>query len=112
MLFVGGPSAAVRSAAVGAILLALIEGIGICITRMTADQFKPGLTLTVILLLHIHVPYNILLSLDGFPGFDSIVYCPLVMPQPPDPAQLPPKPFNPTPQATQGSEFDYQPQYQ
>ena len=51
MLFVGGPSAAVRSAAVGAILLALIEGIGICITRMTADQFKPGLTLTVILLI-------------------------------------------------------------
>jgi len=36
-----------------------------------------------------------------------------VMPQPPDPAQLPPKPFNPTPQSTQaGSEFDYQPQYQ
>ena len=33
---------AVRSAAVGAILLALIEGIGICITRMTAEQFKPG----------------------------------------------------------------------
>ena len=42
LLLVGGPSAAVRSAAVGAILLALIEGIGICITRMTADQFKPG----------------------------------------------------------------------
>ncbi|XP_015760948.1 PREDICTED: mitochondrial import inner membrane translocase subunit Tim17-A-like [Acropora digitifera] len=38
----GGPSAAVRSAAVGAVLLALIEGIGICITRMTAEQFKPG----------------------------------------------------------------------
>ena len=44
LLFVGGPSAAVRSAAVGAILLALIEGIGICITRMTAEQFKPGET--------------------------------------------------------------------
>ena len=42
---VGGPSAAVRSAAVGAILLALIEGVGICITRMTAEQFKPGLCL-------------------------------------------------------------------
>jgi hypothetical protein len=27
---------------VGAILLALIEGVGIAITRMTADQFKPG----------------------------------------------------------------------
>lgn len=44
LLLLGGPSAAVRSAAVGAILLALIEGIGICITRMTAEQFKPGLT--------------------------------------------------------------------
>ncbi|PFX25117.1 mitochondrial import inner membrane translocase subunit Tim17-B-like [Stylophora pistillata] len=73
----GGPSAALRSAALGAVLLALIEGIGIGITRMTAEQFKP------------------------------------VMPQPPDPAQLPPKPFNPTPQPIQpGSEFDYQPQYQ
>ena len=40
---VGGPSAAVRSSAVGAFLLALIEGVGICITRMTAEQFKPGL---------------------------------------------------------------------
>lgn len=39
----GGPSAAVRSAAIGAVLLALIEGIGICITRMTADQFKQGM---------------------------------------------------------------------
>lgn len=36
----------------------------------------------------------------------------VVMPQPPDPSQLPPKPFNPTPQPTQGSEFDYQPQFQ
>lgn len=39
----GGPSAALRSAALGAVLLALIEGIGIGITRMTAEQFKPGL---------------------------------------------------------------------
>jgi hypothetical protein len=38
----GGMSASLRSAAVGAILLALIEGVGIAITRMTADQFKPG----------------------------------------------------------------------
>ena len=39
--------------------------------------------------------------------------CISVMPQPPDPAQLPPKPFNPTPQPIQpASEFDYQPQYQ
>ena len=39
--------------------------------------------------------------------------CISVMPQPPDPAQLPPKPFNPTLQPIQpASEFDYQPQYQ
>ena len=31
-----------RSAVVGGILLALIEGVGIMITRMTAEQFKPG----------------------------------------------------------------------
>lgn len=36
-----GPGAMARSAAVGGILLALIEGVGIMITRMTADQFKP-----------------------------------------------------------------------
>ena len=34
-----------RSAAVGGILLALIEGVGIMITRMTAEQFKPGIVL-------------------------------------------------------------------
>ena len=43
MWSLGGPSAALRSAALGAVLLALIEGIGIGITRMTAEQFKPGL---------------------------------------------------------------------
>ena len=31
-----------RSAAVGGILLGLIEGVGILITKMTAEQFKPG----------------------------------------------------------------------
>lgn len=31
-----------RSAVVGGVLLALIEGVGIMITRMTAEQFKPG----------------------------------------------------------------------
>eukprot|EP00112_Aurelia_sp_Birch-Aquarium-sp1_P006086 Seg1680.12 transcript_id=Seg1680.12/GoldUCD/mRNA.D3Y31 product="Mitochondrial import inner membrane translocase subunit Tim17-B" protein_id=Seg1680.12/GoldUCD/D3Y31 len=36
-----GPSAMARSAVVGGILLALIEGVGIMITRMTAEQFKP-----------------------------------------------------------------------
>ena len=39
----GGPSAAVSAAAIGAVLLALIEGVGIAITRMTAEQFKPGI---------------------------------------------------------------------
>ena len=38
----GGPSSAVQAAAIGAVLLALIEGVGIAITRMTAEQFKPG----------------------------------------------------------------------
>lgn len=33
-----------RSAAVGGILLGLIEGVGILITKMTAEQFKPGKT--------------------------------------------------------------------
>ncbi|XP_057296902.1 mitochondrial import inner membrane translocase subunit Tim17-B-like [Hydractinia symbiolongicarpus] len=36
-----GPGAMARSAAVGGILLGLIEGVGIMITRMTAEQFKP-----------------------------------------------------------------------
>jgi len=41
-LFVAGPGAMMRSAAVGGILLGLIEGVGILITKMTAEQFKPG----------------------------------------------------------------------
>ena len=59
-----------------------------------------------------HTKYSIVLSnLDGYQFF--FLFYVSVMPQPPDPAQLPPKPFNPTPQSTQaGSEFDYQPQYQ
>ncbi len=36
-----------RSAVVGGVLLALIEGVGIMITRMTAEQFKPGLYLII-----------------------------------------------------------------
>ncbi|XP_001640158.3 mitochondrial import inner membrane translocase subunit Tim17-B [Nematostella vectensis] len=72
----GGPSAAMRSAAIGAVLLALIEGVGICITRMTAEQFKP------------------------------------VMPQPPDPVQLPPKPIVPPKPVQSSSEFEQQPQFQ
>lgn len=38
-----GPGAMARSAVVGGVLLALIEGVGIMITRMTAEQFKPGI---------------------------------------------------------------------
>jgi len=38
-----GPGAMARSALVGGILLALIEGVGILITRATADQFKQQL---------------------------------------------------------------------
>ncbi|KAI8378271.1 mitochondrial inner membrane translocase subunit Tim17/Tim22/Tim23/peroxisomal protein PMP24 [Choanephora cucurbitarum] len=37
----GGVKAAAVSAVVGGSLLALIEGVGIAITRMTADQHKP-----------------------------------------------------------------------
>ena len=43
--FSAGPGAMARSAVVGGILLALIEGVGIMITRMTAEQFKPGIVL-------------------------------------------------------------------
>eukprot|EP00118_Oscarella_pearsei_P009656 m.56293 g.56293 ORF g.56293 m.56293 type:complete len:171 (+) comp34585_c0_seq2:31-543(+) len=53
-----GPVASLQSAVVGGILLALIEGVGIAMTRMTASQFKP------------------------------------VMPQLPDPQQLPPAPMS------------------
>ena len=37
-----GVPAMVGSAAVGGILLALIEGVGICITKWSADQFNQG----------------------------------------------------------------------
>ena len=36
-----GPRAMFQSAVVGGVLLGLIEGIGIGITKMTADQYKP-----------------------------------------------------------------------
>lgn len=45
-MYLAGPGAMARSAAVGGILLALIEGIGIMITRITAEQFKPGMLFT------------------------------------------------------------------
>eukprot|EP00127_Corallochytrium_limacisporum_P001344 Clim_evm9s52 gene=Clim_evmTU9s52 len=38
-----GVSASLKSAAIGGILLALIEGIGIAVTRMTAAQYQPQL---------------------------------------------------------------------
>jgi len=37
----GGPRAAATSAVVGGILLALIEGVGIAMSRASASQFKP-----------------------------------------------------------------------
>lgn len=63
----------------------------------------------------LHPKFVLLLSTIVWPlitGLFIFFFHLSVMPQPPDPAQLPPKPFNPTPQATQGSEFDYQPQFQ
>ena len=39
--FIGGPAAMAGSAVVGGLILALIEGCGILITRMTADNFRP-----------------------------------------------------------------------
>jgi len=36
-----GPGAMVGSAVIGGVLLALIEGVGIMFTRLSAEQFKP-----------------------------------------------------------------------
>lgn len=38
----GGPGAVVRSAVVGGVLLALIEGMGIALNRMMAEEYRPG----------------------------------------------------------------------
>ena len=38
----GGPGAAVRSAIVGGVLLALIEGMGIALNRLFAEEFRQG----------------------------------------------------------------------
>lgn len=37
----GGPKVAMTSAGVGGVFLALIEGLGILMTRMSSDQYKP-----------------------------------------------------------------------
>lgn len=37
----GGPKVAATSAAAGGIFLALIEGLGVLMTRMSSDQYKP-----------------------------------------------------------------------
>ncbi|GAB6029894.1 Mitochondrial import inner membrane translocase subunit Tim17-B [Chamberlinius hualienensis] len=37
-----GPGAMVGSAVIGGVLLAMIEGVGIMVTRMTADSFNPN----------------------------------------------------------------------
>ena len=39
--YVGGVKTATTSAVFGGVILALIEGVGIMIQRMTADQYKP-----------------------------------------------------------------------
>lgn len=38
----GGPGAALRSAIVGGILLALIEGMGIALNRLFAEEYRPA----------------------------------------------------------------------
>lgn len=38
----GGPGAALRSAVVGGILLALIEGMGIALNRLFAEEYRPA----------------------------------------------------------------------
>lgn len=38
----GGPGAMRRSALVGGVLLALIEGMGIAMNRLFAEEFRPG----------------------------------------------------------------------
>jgi import inner membrane translocase subunit TIM17 len=38
----GGPGAAFRSAIVGGILLALIEGMGIALNRLFAEEYRPA----------------------------------------------------------------------
>lgn len=41
MIDLDGAGAMVGSAVVGGLILALIEGMGILFTRMTAEQFRP-----------------------------------------------------------------------
>ena len=38
----GGPTASLRSAIVGGILLALIEGMGIALNRLFAEEYRPS----------------------------------------------------------------------
>lgn len=38
----GGPGAVGRSAVVGGVLLALIEGMGVLLNRMFAEEYRPG----------------------------------------------------------------------
>lgn len=38
----GGPGASLRSAVVGGILLALIEGMGIALNRLFAEEYRPA----------------------------------------------------------------------
>lgn len=79
----------------------MIEGVGICITRMTADQFKQGMLI---------FPTFTTESRQEL-IFTSFYSTFAVMPQPPDLMQLPPKPINPSPQPLTTSEFEQQPQF-
>lgn len=38
----GGPGAAMRSAAVGGVLLGLIEGVGVLLNRLFAEEYRPS----------------------------------------------------------------------
>ena len=45
-ILIGGMKASLASALVGAVFLAAIEGVGIAINRLAADQNKPAMPLT------------------------------------------------------------------
>jgi hypothetical protein len=41
MIKIGGVKTAATSAVLGGVILAMIEGLGVMLTRMAADQYKP-----------------------------------------------------------------------
>lgn len=89
----GGPLAMVGSAMMGGILLALIEGVGILLTRYTAQQFRNGEDLvgngqresgSIVSLLHSSSPHYLILPSLAPPFLE-------------DPNQLTPKEGAPAP---------------